>query len=82
MNLCFSLNSKMKTKRNKFFSKGQKKPKCSFAKKRNVDIPTSEEVKMNFEAFEKRIFFFLPPGHIASLFSGAGVVSETPHPAV
>ena len=33
MNLCFSLNSKTKTKRNT-------KTKFSFTKKRNVDIPT------------------------------------------
>ena len=43
MNLCFSLNSKTKTKRNTFFSKGQKNPKCSFTKKKNVHIPSQDD---------------------------------------
>ena len=27
-------------------------------------------------------FFFVPPGHMCTVFSGVGIISGTPHPAV
>ena len=43
-----------------------------------ADLSSQQHNFLNF--FYHYVFF--APGHIATLFSGAGVVSGTPHPAV